>query len=49
MADFVGLITDVLDISFTVGTVSLTLGAVAIGMIVLGAGVKFFKKLGGGR
>jgi len=29
MADFIGLITDVLDISFTVGTVSLTLGAVA--------------------
>jgi len=49
MADFVGLITDVLDISFTVGTVTLTLGAVAIGMIVLGAGVAFFRKLGGRR
>jgi len=47
MADYVGLITDVLDISFTVGTVTLTLGAVAIGSIVLGAGVGFFKKLGG--
>lgn len=47
MADFIGYITDVLDISLTVGTVTLTLGGVALGMIVLGAGVKFFGKLKG--
>ena len=47
MADFIGYITDVLDISLTVGTTTLTLGAVALGMIVLSAGVSFFKKLKG--
>ena len=45
MADFIGYISDVLAISFTVGTVTLTLGAVAIGVIVLKAGVSFFKRL----
>lgn len=47
MTDFIGYITDVLSISLTVGTTTLTLGAVALGMIVLGAGVKFFKSLKG--
>lgn len=47
MADFIGYITDVLDISLTVGTVTLTLGGVAIGLIILQAGVHFFRSLKG--
>ncbi len=49
MADFIGYIGDVLDITLTVGTVSLSLGAVALGSIVLSAGVGFFKSLKGRR
>jgi hypothetical protein len=47
MADFVGYMTDVLGISLTVGTTTLTLGAIALGTIILSAGVGFFKKLKG--
>lgn len=47
MAEFIGYITDVLAIELTVGTVTLSLGAVALGMIVLSAGVRFWKRLRG--
>jgi hypothetical protein len=47
VADFIGYITEVLGISLTVGTTTLSLGGVALGMIVLSAGVGFFKKLKG--
>jgi hypothetical protein len=47
MASFISNITEVLGISLTVGTTTLTLGGVALGMIVLSAGVNFFKKLKG--
>ncbi len=49
MGGFISLMTEVLGIELTVGTVTLTLGAVALGVIVIGAGVKFFKSLKGGR
>jgi hypothetical protein len=43
------MITDVLTIEFTLGTVTWTLGGIAIASILLGAGVNFFRKLGGRR
>ncbi len=49
MGGFISLMTEVLGISLTVGTVTLTLGAVALGTIVIGSGVRFFKSLKGGR
>ena len=49
MAAFITLLTDVLGISLTIGTTTLTLGGVALGVIVVGAGVRFFKSLRGGR
>jgi len=45
MADFITLITSVLDIEFTIGLTTISLGAVAIATIVLGAGVAFFKSV----
>ena len=49
MADFITLMTDVLGISLTIGTTTLSLGGIALGVTVLGAGVGFFRKLGGRR
>jgi len=49
MAAFTTLITDVLDISLTIGTTTLTLGAVALGAAILGVGIGVYKKLGGRR
>ena len=49
MAEFTGLLTDVLALSFTIGTTTLTLGGIALGTIVIGAGVGFFKSLKGGK
>jgi hypothetical protein len=49
MAEFVTLMTDVLAIDLTIGTTTLSLGGIALGTIVLGAGIGFFRKLGGRR
>lgn len=49
MADFTALMVDVLGISLTIGTTTLTLGGIALGVTILGAGVNFFRKLGGRR
>ncbi|MBI5945354.1 MAG: hypothetical protein HY864_13375 [Chloroflexi bacterium] len=49
MAAFTTLITDVLGVSLTIGTTTLTLGGIALGVTILGAGVGFFRKLGGRR
>ncbi len=49
MADFVSLMTDVLGISLTIGTTTLTLGGIALGVTILGAGVGFFRSLKGRR
>jgi hypothetical protein len=45
LAEFVSYITDVLGISWTVGTTTLTLGGIALGTIILSAGVRFFRQL----
>jgi len=49
MAGFITLLTDVLAIDLTIGTTTLSLGGIALGVIVVGAGVRFFKSLRGGR
>jgi len=49
MAGFIGYISDVLAVELVLGTVTLTLGGIALGTIVLGAGVAFFKSLKGRR
>ena len=49
MVEFTALMTDVLGLSLTIGTTTLTLGGIALGVTILGAGVGFFKKLGGRR
>lgn len=49
MAAFTTLVTDVLSIDLTIGTTTLSLGGIALGTIILGAGVGFFRKLGGRR
>ncbi len=49
MAGFITLLTDVLAIDLTLGTTTLSLGGIALGVLVVGAGVSFFKKLGGRR
>lgn len=49
MAAFITLLTDVLAIDLTIGTTTLSLGGIALGVIVIGAGVRFFKSLRGGK
>jgi len=49
MAGFITLITDVLAIELTLGTTTLSLGGIALGVTIMGAGVGFFRKLGGRR
>jgi len=49
MAGFITLLTDVLAIELTLGTTTLSLGGIALGVIVVSAGVGFFRKLGGRR
>lgn len=45
MAGFVTAMTDILGISLTLGTDVYTLGGIALGVILLGAGVRFFSSL----
>jgi hypothetical protein len=49
MAAFTTLVTDVLGVSLTIGTTTLTLGGIALGASILGIGVGFYRKLGGRR
>ena len=49
MAEFTALITDVLAVSLTIGTTTLTLGAMALGSAILGIGIGGWRKLGGRR
>jgi hypothetical protein len=49
MAEFTQLVTDVLGVSLTIGTTTLTLGAIALGASILGVGVGFYRRLGGRR
>lgn len=49
MAAFTALMTDVLGIEMTVGTTTLSLGAIALGSTILGLGIGFFKSLKGKR
>lgn len=45
MADFIGWLTDIFDLSFTVGTVTVTLGYLAIGALIVNTGLKALKKI----
>jgi len=49
MADFIGLVTDVMDVTMTIGTTTLSLGALALGGALLAAGVGFYKSIKGRR
>jgi len=49
MAGFVSAMTDILAIDLVLDTTTYTLGGIALGVILLGAGVKFFKSLKGSR
>lgn len=49
MADLVGWVTDILEIGFTIGAVTVNLGYLAVGSLILGIGVGFAKKIGGKR
>ena len=49
MAGFVTAMTDILGISLTLGTDTYTLGGIALGVILLFSGVKFFRSLKAGR
>lgn len=49
MAEYIAMLMDVLDIEFTVGTTSITLGAIAAATLILSAGVGFFRKIAGRR
>lgn len=49
MAGLITELTEVLDLSLTLGTTTLTLGGLALGGFLLGMGVKFFKGIGRGR
>lgn len=49
MAGFITEITNVLGIELVLGTLTMTLGGIALGTILLGAGVAFAKKAGGRR
>jgi hypothetical protein len=47
MSEFTNLIIDVLSITLTLGTVSMSLGGVALGVIVIWAGLNFFGRMTG--
>jgi len=47
MAEWIGYMTDVLGIELTIGATTLSLGGVALGVIIIRQGVKFFRSVGG--
>lgn len=49
MAGFVTAMTDILGIELTLGADTYTLGGIALGVVLLGAGVGFFRSLKGRR
>ena len=49
MAEFIALIEPVLGLSLTIGTTTITLGAIALGTVLFGVGVGAFRKLAGKR
>lgn len=49
MTDIVTWFTDVLAISFTIGTVTISLGELAVGLLILGAALSMTKRLMGRR
>ncbi len=49
MTDLIGWITDVMDISFTVGTATVTLGLLAVGAVILSLGLGTVRRIMGRR
>jgi hypothetical protein len=49
MSDFIGWLTDVFDIEFTIGLVSISLGALAVSAVVVYLGVKLIQRMLGTR
>ena len=49
MSDFIGWLTQVMDITFSLGSVTLSLGSLVIGFIVIRFGISFVKSLLGRR
>lgn len=49
MAGLISIITSVLGISLTLGTDTYTLGGIALGVLMIGVGIGFFKRVKGGR
>lgn len=47
MADFIGWMTDIFDLSFTIGTVTVTLGYLAVAALIVNFGLSAVKKLRG--
>jgi len=47
MASFINLISDILSIELTLGSLNFTVGGIALGAILIKAGVEFFYKLTG--
>lgn len=45
MADFMGWLSDVFGISFTIGTVTVSLGYLAVAGLVVNYGLKALKKI----
>jgi len=45
MSGFISLITDVLSISFTIGSVTLSLGQIAFAWIVVKGGISFYHNM----
>lgn len=46
MGDFIGWLTDVFDLSFTIGAVTVSLGYIAVAGLVVKYGFKALKKIG---
>jgi hypothetical protein len=48
MSNFITEITSILSITLTIGSYSVSLGGIALGMIVLRSGISFFHRLSSG-
>jgi len=46
MSDFISLIQEVLSIQLTIGSVTMSLGNVLLGTVIITYGVKFFAEIG---